>query len=417
MEGKDQVKDLLKKDITVKILSVLIAVIFWLFVYNTSNPFTDRTYSVPVRIVNQDYPDQNGYIIKNINTSNIDVTVRGRKEVLDEVRASDINVSLDLSQIKSVNDRKLELNPPELDKRDVKIISYTPATVDIILVRNKSGTFPVELKPNITMKPGYVLLKTTVTPDTLPIYNMEESVIDSIDKIVASLDVKNLDRDTTKEVKCVVYSKDGKEIRDLSDGLKVNVKLEVAKEVPVYLVTRGKLADDYIETLRVIDPVKVLLTGPADVLGNIEEIKTEQVDIDKITSNFTASVQLIVPEGAELYNTPKNITVNINVEKLVTKNIELSKDDISVLNANNDGSLTYGIKTEKLTVQIKGRQSDVNAVKKENMKPAVDVSGLKEGTHKLPLSIILPSQVKLMQQHEIEVEITKNMETVTTQEP
>ena len=417
MEGKDQVKDLLKKDITVKILSVLIAVIFWLFVYNTSNPFTDRTYSVPVRIVNQDYPDQNGYIIKNINTSNIDVTVRGRKEVLDEVRASDINVSLDLSQIKSVNDRKLELNPPELDKRDVKIISYTPATVDIILVRNKSGTFPVELKPNITMKPGYVLLKTTVTPDTLPIYNMEESVIDSIDKIVASLDVKNLDRDTTKEVKCVVYSKDGKEIKDLSDGLKVNVKLEVAKEVPVYLVTRGKLADDYIETLRVIDPVKVLLTGPADVLGNIEEIKTEQVDIDKITSNFTASVQLIVPEGAELYNTPKNITVNINVEKLVTKNIELLKDDISVLNANNDGSLTYGIKTEKLTVQIKGRQSDVNAVKKENMKPAVDVSGLKEGTHKLPLSIILPSQVKLMQQHEIEVEITKNMETVTTQEP
>lgn len=417
MEGKDQVRDLLKKDITVKILSVLIAVIFWLFVYNTSNPFTDRTYSVPVRIVNQDYPNQNGYIIKNINTNNIDVTVRGRKEVLDEVRASDFNVSLDLSQIKSVNDKKLELNPPELDKRDVKIISYTPATVDIILVRNKSGTFPVELKPNITMKPGYVLLKTTVTPDTLPIYNMEESVIDSIDKIVASLDVKNLDRDTIKEVKCAVYSKDGKEIRDLSDGFKVNVKLEVAKEVPVYLVTRGKLADDYIETLRVIDPVKVLLTGPADILGNIEEIKTEQVDIDKITSNFTASVQLIVPEGAELYNKPKNITVNINVEKLVTKDIELSKDDISVLNANNDGSLTYGIKTEKLTVQIKGRQSDVNAVKKESMKPAVDVSGLKEGIHKLPLSIILPSQVKLMQQHEVEVAITKNMETVTTQEP
>jgi len=402
------VRDLFKKEVTIKIMSVLIAIIFWLFVNNTSNPFTDRTFSVPLKIENQDYLERNGYILMNINTTNIDIVVRGRKEALDKVRASDIKVSLDMSQVKSVYDRKLQITPPELDQKDVKIVSYSPSSIDVMLSRKKSASIPVELKSNITMKPGYVLLNTTYSPNTMPFY-LEESIIDSIDKVVANLDIKDLDRDTTAEVQCKVYDKEGKEIPDLTSGLsKVTVKIEVAKEVPVSLVTRGKLAADYIETLRVIEPVKALLTGPADVLSRISEIKTEPVDIDKIEGNYRGTIPLVVPEGVKLVNTPKEITVNINVEKLVTRNIEITQDDISILNAKNDGTLSYDIKTENLTLQIKGRQEDVNAVRKENMKPAVDVAGLGEGNHRLSLNVILPQQVKLTQQHSVEVIITKN---------
>lgn len=415
MEGKIQVNDLFKKDITIKIISVLIAVIFWLYVSNSSNPFTTTTFqNIPVKIENEQFLADNGYIIKNKYKTSIDVTIRGRQEDINKVRSSDFEAYLDFSQIKSVNDKTLKITGPFCTQKDVRIISSNPATIDVQLARNKNGVFPVDLKPNITMKQGYKLINTTITPASSQII-AEESIIDSIGSVRANLDIKNLDRDTTRTVVCKVYNKDGNEISSLSTNLKVEVKLEVAKEVPVSLVTRGRLAADYVETLRVIDPMVVLVSGPADALAALTEIKTGQVDIDKITGNFATTVPLVVPEGMRLVNSPEGIGVSISVEKLVVRDIELSRNDISILNGINDGSMSYEVKTEKVMIQIKGRKSEVDAVNLENLKPGVDVSGLAEGMQKLPLNITLPPQVKLISHGDVEVKIAKTPEVPVSQ--
>lgn len=405
----------LKKDWKTKILAVCIAVIFWIYVYNVTNPIDNKTiYSVPIEFINKGYLDENGFNLKSMDRSSVDIIVRGRHDALEKVTANDFDISLDYSQVKSVDDRKLAFSEPVCNKKDVSIVSYSPKVIDVQLTRNKLMNFAVELKSNIAMKPGYVLLGKSISPDSLPIVN-EESLVDSIGSVVANLEIKDLDRDLSREIQCTVYNKEGKEMKNLSVNLNVTVKLEVAKEVPVSLMTRGRLAADYVETLRVIEPVKALITGPADTLADISEIKTEPVNIDKISGNFSDSVPLIVPEGVKLVNTPKNITVNINVEKLVLRDIEILNEDVSILNAKNDGTLAYEIKTDKLMLQFKGRQADVDAIKLENLKPSVDVAGLAEGAHKLPLIITSPSQAKLQQQAYVEVKISKTPETPPAQ--
>lgn len=411
MEGKSQVSNWFRKDLKIKIASVLLAILFWAYVSNYNNPFVSQTfYNIPITIENDNYPEQNGFTIKNTLRTYIDITVRGRKDAVSKVRATDFQVTLDFSQIKSVSDKKLKLSEPVCTQKDVVIESYNPQYIDVQLDRNKSSVFPVELKPNITMKEGYVLIGTTVTPDPMPI-NGEESLIDTIGSVKASLDIKDLDRDITKQAQCIVYDKNGKEIKSLSNVFKVTVKLEVAKQVPVSLVTRGRLASDYVETLRVIDPVNVLVTGPADTIANMKEVKTEQVDIDGLSSNLTTKASLVLPEGVKLESPAKDITVNISVEKLITKDITLTNSDISILNANNDGTLIYKISPESVLLQVKGRQSDLHGIGAGTLRPAVDVSGLAEGTHRLPLNITLPSQAKLVKPAEIEVRIEKVPET------
>lgn len=405
-----------KKDLNIKIISILVAVVFWLIVTNNTNPFISRTiYNVPVAVENEEFLQHNGYTLKNTSRNYIDITIRGRQNAVDKVKATDFEASLDYGQIESVNDRKLEISEPVCLVKDVTIESFSPAEVDIQLTRNKTGTFPVELKSNVKTKTGYVVLKTTVSPDMMPIYG-EESLIDSVDSIKANLELQDVDRDITKNVQCIVYNKEGKEISSLSNDLKVTVTVEVAKELPVYPVTRGRLADDYVETLRVIEPDKVLVTGPAEMLEKLTSIKTEQLDIDNIKANFTKSIPLVVPEGVKLVNSPDKITFNISVEKLVTKNIALSKSDISILNARNDGTLGYEILTESVQLQFKGRQADADAVKPEALKPAVDVTELGEGTHNLPLNIIMPPQLKLLQKVNVEIKIVKTPETEVPQE-
>jgi len=414
VEGEDQVKDFFRTNLKTKIASVLLAIILWLYVTNVTNPFETRTvYNVPVRIENESFLEENGYKLKNTFRSSVDITIRGRRDAVQSVTTNDFDVYVDYSQIESVYDTKLEIAEPLSRKKGVTIVSYYPSSIDIQLDKTKSATFPVELKSNITMKPGYVLIGTTMSPESIPFY-LESSVIDSIGSIKAELEIKDLDRDLTKEVPCIVYNKDGKEITALSKGLTVTVKLEVAKEVPVSLVTKGRLATDYVETLRVIEPSTAFITGPADKLAAITSIKTGEVDIDQLTENLSTTVPLVVPEGVKLYNTADSVKVNINVEKLVYRDIEVPADKISILNAVNDGSLTYEISTQTHVLRFRGRQADVNEIRIENLKPSIDVAGLQEGTHRLKLNLTVSPQVKLMQQVYVDVKITK---TRTPEEP
>lgn len=417
MEGKSQVSNWFRKDLKIKIVSVLIAVFFWIYVSNDYNPFVSQTfYNIPITVENANYLEQNGFTMKNTLRTYVDITIRGRKDAVSKVRATDFHASLDLSQIKSVNDTKLSLSEPVCTQKDVVIESYNPQQLDIQLARTKADSFPVELKTNITMKPGYVLIGTSVSPETVLINN-EESLIDSVGSVKATLDLKDLDRDTTRQVQCIIYDKNNKEIKSLSNVFKVTAKAEVAKQIPVSLVTRGRLASDYVETMRVIDPVTVLVTGPVDTLAGLADIKTEQVNIDKLNSNLTTSASLVLPEGVKLVDSPKEATVNIGVEKLITKDLELTNNDISILNANNDGTLAYRIVPEKVLLQFKGRQSDLAAIRIDALRPAVDVAGLSEGTHKLPLNISMPSQAKLVKPVEIEVKIEKALVTPPVDNP
>ena len=407
---KKWVNNWFRKDLKTKILSVLIAIFTWIIVSNLTNPMVSRTFNnIPVTILNEDFLEENDYTLKNALRNYVDVTIRGRQETVDKVKTTDFVATVDYSQITSVNDRALELTKLDCLKNGVVIESYTPTSIPIQLARNKIGTFEVVLENKSTMKPGYVLLNTTLSQETMQIFG-EESKISSVDSIKAVLELKDLDRDTTKQVQCKVYDKAGKEIPEFGKNLTVGVKVEVAKEVPISLVTRGRLAADYIETSRLISPEKVLVRGATEAMEAVRDIKTEKVEIDTSDSNYTASFALVVPEGLELVNSPDEITVNINIEKLVVRNIEFRSNDINILNARNDATLVYEIISDRLVLQFKGRQAEVNAIRAESLRPAVDVSGLSEGTHRLQLSINVPSQAKLLQTVYADVKISKTPE-------
>jgi YbbR domain-containing protein len=213
MEGKSQVSNWFRKDLKIKIVSVLLAIFFWIYVSNLNNPFVSQTfYNIPITIENPNYPEQNGFTIKNSLRTYVDITIRGRQDAVSKVRATDFQATLDFSQIKSVNDTKMELSEPICTQKDVVIESYSPQTIDLQLYRTKSGSFPVELKTNITLKTGYVLTNTSVSPDTVLLPDVEESLYDRVGSIKANLELKDLDRDASKQLQCVVYDKDRKSV-------------------------------------------------------------------------------------------------------------------------------------------------------------------------------------------------------------
>ena len=237
--------------------------------------------------------------------------------MVDKVRPTDFEVFLDYSQVMSASVRKLALSEPLCLFRNVTIESYSPKEIDIQLARKKAGSFYVELVPNITMKPGYVMLQAIVTPEKVPVY-MEEAIVDSIGSVKAFLELTDIDRDTVvRQVQCKAFDRAGNEITGL-DLMKVDVTVQTAKEVAVSLVTRGRLAANHIEIQgnRVVEPAKVLVRGAPEILEELKEIKTEQVDIDGLDKDLSIAAPLVIPEGVELVNSPQEVRVSLMLRSL-----------------------------------------------------------------------------------------------------
>lgn len=408
MEGEIKVNELFKKDLKIKIISVLAAVLFWLYVYNVSdNPFQNKTFAnIPLKIENEASLDEKGLEIKNKYKTSIDITIRGRQDALDKVRDSDFEVSVDLSKINSTSDKFVEITGPFCSQKDVTIVSFNPGKIDIVVTKIKGNTFPIEITPNVTLKQGYKIIKITPSTETVTLEG-EEALIDSVDTVKGNLDLKDVDRDVSKRIYLKVYNKDNKEIASLSKNLSVEVKVEVAKEIPVSLVVTGTPDANYVESMRSVSPDKVRITGPPEVLAGISEISTKPVSIDNINKDLNTTGVLILPDGVKLADQPKEVTVNIAVEQLILKDFLIGKDKISIKNISEGSSLTYEIKTESINIQLKGRASVLNSLDTGDISPSVDISGLTEGIHRIPLNINLPSQVKLMDEAHVEVKVSK----------
>ncbi len=408
-------KDLLKKDLNIKIISVLAAILFWLYVYNVSdNPYKTKIfYNVPLMAENEDTLQDKNLVIKNNYRRTIDITIRGRQSFLDKVRESDFKAILDFSRVTSPNDTTVEISQPECTQKDVNIENWSPTKIDIVVARIKSNTFKIEITPNVTLKSGYKILDITPAVDSVTLEG-EEAQIDSVDLVKGNLDIKDLDRDMTKRVELKVYNKDSQEIASLGRNLYVEVKVAVAKEVPLNLVVTGTPNEDYVEVSRSVSPDKVRITGTPEALAAVSSLNTEPVSIDGIKQNLNATGVIKLPNGVTLADQPKEVTVNIAVEQLILKDFAIDKGMVGIKNTNNDAALSYEIKTDSVGIQLKGRASILNTLDIGSLQPAVDVSGLAEGTHKVPLNISLPPQVKLMGEALVEVKVTK---TVTTEEP
>lgn len=403
-------KELLKKDLKIKIISVLAAIVLWLIVFNYDNPMQNQPiYNVQLDVKNLSTLEDKDLLIKNDFKKTIDITIRGRQEVLDKVRSSDFVATLDFSKVNSPDDKTVSIDNVYTTLKDagIEIVSYTPSKIPIEVVRIKENTFPVEVIPNVTLKPDYKVLDIRISQDSLMLEG-EEADIDSVAVIRGQLDIKDLDKDTTKRVDLKVYSKSDKVITSLSKNLSVDVTVRVAKVVPLNLVVTGVPNENYVEISRSVSPSEVQITGAPEILNSISSLNTEPISIDNIKQDLNTTGIIKLPEGVKLANQPKEVAVNIDVEQLILKDITVEKTVIAIKNSNEDPELQYEVKTESAVIQVKGRTSMLNTLQGNNLQAYVDVAGLEEGTHKLPLNIILPTQVKLMTPETIiEVKVTR----------
>ena len=93
-------KDRWKNNLGLKIMAVLFAVFLWWTVVNIDDPVGIKKFQAEVIVQNAEVITNEGksYQIMH-NTKNVSVTVKARRKVLGEIKASNIVVTADLREL------------------------------------------------------------------------------------------------------------------------------------------------------------------------------------------------------------------------------------------------------------------------------------------------------------------------------
>jgi len=170
--------------------------------------------------------------------------------------------------------------------------------------------------------------------------------------------------------------------------LSINLDVKAEKEVPVSPRITGTPRAGYTVKLK-SSQTYVKLIGPSSILKNIDSIRTENVSVEKREKSFATKVGLLKPSEVVALQ-PETALVYIEIEKISEK--EFLNVPYIVLKPKD-----YEIETEpeRLFVRIKGPESLLENLKKEDIDVIVNALNLTEGEFFIKPRVRLPDRLLL----------------------
>lgn len=388
----------LTNNIGLKLLSILFSVMLWLLVVNVADPDGSKTFSVPVNIQNKEVIERMGKVPDVIGDSDIAVFyITGPRSYVEEMDADDFEVTADLSQVDLSEEDKTKLVRIEVTpKKNEKYITVHQKTVNlqITLEELAEKNFIISPVTKGTPEEGYAIGDVEVTPNLLNVSG-PQSIVSKISKVTATINVNGISGDVTDNVEPVLYDEEGNVI--VSDLLKTNqslvdIKVNIlgTKNLTIECDVTGEPAEGYEYKGLEYAPQIITVKGKPEVLNSMSSILALQdvINIDGATRDVENTIDIILPEGVSLVDTEvSQIAVKALIAAKESKVFNLRTEDININGLPNEYELIYDL--EVLPITIRASQEEIADFDIKKIQAALDVEGLKPGTHTVELQITI----------------------------
>lgn len=276
------------RDFSIKILSLFMALLLWIYVTNEQNPLDTRSYNVnlsahglPAQMTVDGLP------------STVAVQVQGTRGQLAGIDSGDFQATADLSGV-AAGDNTVDVAvniPPGL-----RLLRVSPDRVRVLVDRIIEKRIPVVVSLDGTPAPGYNALEPKVDPGTV-LAGGPARLVQPLARATAEVNIQAATGPVTRVVN----------LSGIPAG--VNISSRVAKvEVPVTpLPTKtvavkprvtGDPAPGYQVRDVTVQPDNVQVSAPGNVLDGIQNVETGTLDISGAQQDVTQTVDLQVPAGA-----------------------------------------------------------------------------------------------------------------------
>lgn len=400
----------LKHNWLFKIAAILIAIVIWGLVYNSSNPVESIKLTVPIFVVNQSAPQLVNLQVMNDYEKSVVIEIRGRTTELVQVNTSDFIVQYDFASISDENITELNYLKFEYlgaNAIDYKIVNDGKLYIDIerLSVLEKKISVKLQGEPAY----GYSIVSTTYTPENFSIKDVN-SLITDIKLAIVNIDVSGIKGNTNIRKYCEFYDEDGNEIIELNEFISVDVTIEVARNIEVNTAIFGVTDPEFLVVSHTSQPSVVRVSGPEEALSSIEFLTAESISVSGETKSFVTKASIInLPVGCQLIGGSNVVDVAVVLEQLVTKEFVFNKSEIKFIQEDPYGNYSYTILDDSISITLKGQNSELQELTNSALAPYISVKSLQDNVILLPLEINVPLGVKQVSFPQAEVQILKNI--------
>ena len=414
-------KDRWKNNLGLKVIAVLFAFFLWWTVVNIDDPVKTQKYTTEVTVLNPEVITNNGKSYQIVdNTKNIVVTVKARRKVLEQIKASNIVATADLQERQDTS-VPIRISIQGFEGSYIEA-SANPRNIQVQVEDTQKKTFPISVVTTGTVRDGYVLDKTNTVavPQSIDISGPKSS-LGRINRVVAKVDVSELWNDTELKAELIYYDS-ADNIIDQSlltsncdiNGVSVKVKLLQTKKALVKFDTSQiATADGYVFKEIEVEPQYIEVAGASATLSTIQalEVGADALKREGLTKNEEVLINMAdyLPDGVILADdTAGSVVVRIVVEKSGTKSILLPVRSIKVNNAPEGFEMTLGSEQE-VELRFAGANDVLNSLTSEKIIASVDLAQYnEEGTYDVPVQVTdLPDQCSYLGETTVKITLTK----------
>lgn len=361
------------------------ALISWFYVVTEMNPETTKDVAnVEIEVRNEADLNDSGLVVANIDTSSIEVRVRGLRNEVINIENTDINAFVDVvGYNEGSNKVPVEINVPE----NVEIVDYNPKQLlcEFEAVINKSIDLEIDINGNEAS--GYYALSPDSSVNTVVVKG-PRSVLNSIEKAIVYLDISGESKTLNKKIPINVYNDKGIELNlEINPSIaEVTLPIYPIKEVEIDIPITGEVMEGYEVKSITLEPKTIRIAGREDILNQVEKVRCETINIEGADDNIYSPAKFI--DGNYYIIENVNPRIEIEIEKIITKDLIYDLDDIQITNIPEDLSLdNIEISKEILSVTIEGINSVINQVSKEDIKLIVNMTEGIEGNNNVIIDL------------------------------
>lgn len=400
-----ELRNWLLKNIDIKLISLFLAIILWLYVVSGENPIIENFFDISLNIDNL----REDLVIKEFPL-NISVGIKGPKNVINNISPHQITGIVDFSDVKEAGIYRLKVEV--ITPKRTEITRIIPPEIKVEMERVLTEVVEVEYSLIGMPEKEYSLAdEPQLNPSKVKITGAQ-SILEKVKQVICTIDISGIKDDLNKKIKLTVLDANGDEIK----GVKiepdiVDASISLTRGYPEKILAVkpriiGKPAPGYYISQIIANPNEIKIFGNYSKISTIDSLETIPIDVNGITKTLSVKVPPALEEGLNIVERETSlIEVTIQVKESI---IQKTFENIPVIPQDLSPFVSCEIDPKVVDIIVEGQNILIDKIKIEDVKAFVKFVDDFKVEQKVRVQVELPEGISLIKIEPEEVTVLIN---------
>lgn len=364
------------------VLALALSIAVWISAVSDSDPTLERVYprSVTIDVVGKDP----SLVLLERSATQVSLTLRAPQSIWDQLTREQgaVRALVDLSEL-GPGEHEVEIQV-QIAITPVRVVSYSPASIDIRLDAIDSLVFPVRLivrgEPAIGYQAGDPLLTENSVTLSGPSTQLQQ-----VEEVRAILDIEGVSESIDRLVTLQAVDLNGIEVEGVSlNPSQVRVTQGISqlggyRNVVVKVITTGQVASGYrVTNISVFPPAVTLFSDDPGLVEQVPGyVETFPLDLSGLKDDLDLFLSLNLPPGVSVVG-DQEVEVQVGIAAIEGS---VTLENMSVVVTGLETGYRAEISPQTVDVILSGPLPALDSLRVSDVRIILNVDGLTEGVY------------------------------------